>query len=134
MSDGRDCACCEPGAVADADGCPCPGGLSGKFIQPCLLLLLSQEASYGYMLMDRLQRMGAPSDAGAVYRMLRRMEQDGLVTSEWNTEGTGPAKRYYSISPEGVELLHTWSAALRNDRDVLQGFLEHYTKLFKSRR
>jgi poly-beta-hydroxybutyrate-responsive repressor len=127
----NDCACCEPESQADA--CPCPGGLSGKFLQPCLLLLLSQEASYGYVLMDRLQRLGAPSDASAVYRMLRRMEQEGLVSSEWNTEGVGPAKRYYRITPEGEELLHTWTAAVRRDKEVLEGFLDLYTKRFKSR-
>ena len=132
MSTDNECACCEPDSQTES--CPCPGGLSGKFIQPCLLLMLSQEDTYGYVLMDRLQQLGAPSDASAVYRMLRRMEQDGLVTSEWDTEGTGPAKRYYRITQGGEELLHTWTAAIRQDKEVLEGFLGLYSKRFKSRR
>lgn len=132
MNEKDGCSCFEP--VASAEACPCPRGLSGKFIQPCLLLLLSQEDSYGYVLMDRLQRLGAPSDAGAVYRMLRGMEEEGLMTSEWNTEGVGPAKRYYRITPEGEDLLHTWAVAIRRDKEVLEGFLGLYRKRFKSRR
>ena len=131
-SEEGDCSCSDP--ESREESCPCPGGLSGKFIQPCLLLLLSREDSYGYELMDRLQRMGAPSDAAAVYRMLRRMEEDGLVTSEWDTEGTGPAKRNYGITAEGEDLLHTWAVGLRRDKQVLEGFLDFYGKRFKTRR
>ena len=133
MRDGQDdCSCNE--SESRAQVCACPGGLSGKFIQPCLLLLLSHEDSYGYVLMSRLQQLGAPSDAGAVYRMLRRMENETLVTSEWNTEGAGPAKRYYRITPEGEELLHTWTVAVQRDKEILQGFLDLYHKRSKSRR
>ena len=43
-----------------------------------------------------------------VYRHLRQMDEEGLVISSWDNEGDGPAKRIYSITPEGMEMLEMW--------------------------
>lgn len=54
--------------------CQCPTGLSGKYMQPCLLLVLSQKNSYGYELMEEVRKLGATPYANAVYRMLRGLK------------------------------------------------------------
>ena len=101
-----------------------------RFVQPCLLLLLHQGRSHGYSLMEGLKGFGFgedPVDSSVVYRYLREMEEDGLVSSEWNTEASaGPARRVYRISEEGDHALAWWVAGLRETDRVLHSFLQAY--------
>ena len=78
------------------------GGRRGGFLQPCLLLLLAEGPQHGYTLMEALNRqqlLDHDVDVGNLYRALRRMEHDGLVTSLWNTHERGPNKRVDQRSP-----------------------------------
>ena len=72
-----------------------------------VLATLSQlhEARYGYALIDELSRRGLEIDQGTLYPLLRRLEEQGLLDSEWNVEGSRP-RRYYQISTSGMDLLH----------------------------
>ncbi|MEJ5199561.1 MAG: helix-turn-helix transcriptional regulator, partial [Anaerolineae bacterium] len=81
------------------DGAACPRRIS-RFLEPCLLLLLRDDATHGYNLLDALDRFGfAPGtvDASVVYRILREMEGEGWVSSQWDTAGSGPPRRVYSV-------------------------------------
>ena len=71
-----------------------------------VLAVLSQlkEARYGYALIDQLAKQGLEIEQGTLYPLLRRLEEQGLLQSEWNVEGSHP-RRYYVISPMGRELL-----------------------------
>lgn len=73
----------------------------GTVVLACLLTLRSPE--YGYALLKRLDAAGIPSDANTIYPLLRRLEERGLLVSEWNTDDTRPRK-FYRTSPEGNEL------------------------------
>ena len=46
---------------------------------------------------------GMPTEAGTLYPLLRRLEKQGLLTSEWETEGAKPRK-YYAVTPAGREV------------------------------
>ena len=61
----------------------------GSVLLACLLLL--RTPGYGYGLLERLEAAGVDVDANTLYPMLRRLEAQGLLTSEWDTEGPGPA-------------------------------------------
>jgi len=104
------------------------------FIQPCLLLLLHKKPAHGYELMESFARtgfdQGAP-DPGAIYRNLRKLEEDGYVTSSWETEGPGPARRLYKVTPEGEEFLHVWAANIHLQKERLENFLHIYKEHFK---
>ena len=78
--------------------------------------------------MERLARdADAPTaDPGLVYRTLRQLEDDGLVRSSWDTEGHGPARRLYQVTPEGMEFLNTWAVNIRQTRQQLDRFLSEY--------
>jgi poly-beta-hydroxybutyrate-responsive repressor len=129
----RECGC-EQGMSEMSEGsCECPGIIKERFCQPCILLLLSNEPSYGYELIDTLDKLGSSADASSVYKTLRKMEQEGLVKSRWDTEGAGPAKRYYEITPEGEELLHAWAVTIRKHLETLEGFLKIYGGRFRVR-
>jgi DNA-binding PadR family transcriptional regulator len=73
----------------------------GSVLLACLLLL--REPGYGYGLLERLEAVGVDVDANTLYPMLRRLEKQGLLDSEWDTEGARPRK-YYVTSAQGVDL------------------------------
>lgn len=103
------------------------GGLPRNYLRPCLLLLIAEEPSHGYDLMEKLEILGLGStDPGGLYRALRAMERDGLVLSEWETSTSGPARRTYALTEEGLEWLHAWAGALRESRRLLGRFLDRY--------
>lgn len=95
-----------------------------------VLHLLYERPSYGYELCERLRErsQGALSfEDGAIYPALHSFERDGLVEGYWEgeaaTEGEaerkGPRRRYYRLTPSGVEALrvavqewHTFSGAM----------------------
>jgi PadR family transcriptional regulator, regulatory protein PadR len=60
--------------------------------------------TYGYALLEALADAGFAVDANTLYPLLRRLEKQGLLTSEWNTEESRPRK-FYRVSPEGSSLL-----------------------------
>ncbi|HEY3800626.1 MAG TPA: PadR family transcriptional regulator [Caulobacteraceae bacterium] len=59
---------------------------------------------YGYTLRKELADAGLAIDEGALYPMLRRLESQGLLTSEWREEDKRN-KRFYRLSPDGAGLL-----------------------------
>lgn len=72
-----------------------------------------REERYGYTLRQSLEEAGLPIDEGALYPLLRRLEAQGLLTSEWR-EDAKRTKRFYRLSTRGVEtlaqLLGEWNA------------------------
>ena len=84
---------------------------------------------HGYELIERLPEVaGAETrvDVGNLYRLLRGLEDEGIVTSEWSADLPGPAKRTYELTAEGRALLHRWAESLREAQGVLSSFLERY--------
>jgi len=111
--------------------CRCSRQVRG-FIQPRLLLLLARKPTHGYELMDGLRAVQGEenlADPGLLYRTLRQFEEDGLVTSEWDTRGRGPARRVYRITDAGREYLEWWTADIRKTRAQLDQFLSDYQSL-----
>jgi PadR family transcriptional regulator PadR len=99
-----------------------------NWLQPFLLLSLQQWHSHGYELMQRLAVFGFESmDPGGVYRTLRQLERDGLVSSSWDTDSSqGPARRVYSLTASGEAYLQTWASALRGYQSMLDSFFQTY--------
>jgi poly-beta-hydroxybutyrate-responsive repressor len=100
-----------------------------RFAEPSLLLLLRERPMHGYELIERLPEVaGAESrvDVGNLYRLLRGLEDEGVVTSEWRADLPGPAKRTYELTAEGRRLLDRWAESLRDAQGVLSKFLERY--------
>ena len=66
---------------------------------------------YGYTLRKALADLGMEIDEGALYPMLRRLETQGLLVSEWREEERRK-KRFYRLSPQGeailARLLNEW--------------------------
>jgi PadR family transcriptional regulator PadR len=81
----------------------------GSVLLACLLILRSP--GYGYGLLEKLEESGVDVDANTLYPMLRRLEKQRLLTSEWDTDGARPRK-YYATSDRGLalaeELMSSW--------------------------
>lgn len=100
-----------------------------RFVEPCLLLLLHRDRTYGYDLLEGLKEFGfdqTPIDSSVVYRALRDMEAQGLVTSTWEISGGGPPRRVYRITATGHSHLARWVGELQETDRVLHSFLAAY--------
>jgi PadR family transcriptional regulator PadR len=91
-----------------------------------LLLLIAESPGHGYDLLDRLAAFGFERDPGTLYRMLRWMERDGQVRSEWELSAAGPGRRRYELTNAGHEQLDAAAASLIETRDVLDRFLQRF--------
>jgi poly-beta-hydroxybutyrate-responsive repressor len=99
-----------------------------RFTEPAILLLLRERRAHGYDLLERLPELTGEQrvEMGNLYRLLRGLEEEGLVTSEWDEDSAGPAKRRYAITEHGLHLLEHWVEALRSSQDRTARFLERY--------
>ena len=91
----------------------------GTVVLACLLILRTPD--YGYALLERLAAAGLAVDGNTLYPLLRRLEKQELVTSEWNTDEARPRK-FYRTSAAGetlaARLLQDWSELTRTLTDI----------------
>ncbi|MGH2739400.1 MAG: PadR family transcriptional regulator [Actinomycetota bacterium] len=99
-----------------------------RFVEPAVLLLLREGPRHGYELLDSIPQLAGEAgvDIGNLYRMLRALEAEGLVSSEWSADLPGPAKRTYRLTDAGKRLLTRWAGALREVDDGITRFLNRY--------
>jgi PadR family transcriptional regulator, regulatory protein PadR len=89
-----------------------------------VVMVLSQlaEQQYGYSLVQRFEEQGLNLDPGTLYPLLRRLEKQGLLLSQWDTEGGHP-RRYYSLSPAGHEVLTSMAKEWQSMSELMQRLL-----------
>lgn len=78
---------------------------------------------YGYALRQALADKGMPIEEGTLYPLLRRLEGQGVLASEWRIQ-EGPPRRYYALNAEGTALLERLAAAWRGMNDAMTRLLE----------
>jgi poly-beta-hydroxybutyrate-responsive repressor len=109
-----------------------PGsGRQERYVQASILLGLVPAPSYGYELITKMQKFGfleGSAPPGMIYRHLRQMEEDNLVRSEWEMPETGAAKRIYTLTEEGRQVLELWIHFMQARADKLNHFIDMYKK------
>lgn len=91
-----------------------------------ILLVLSQlrEPMYGYSLVKKLNVHDIPMDANTLYPLMRRLEGQGLLVSQWDTSEAKPRK-YYQITGDGLAVLEKtkayWKTFSTNVDSLLEG-------------
>ncbi len=90
----------------------------GTVVLACLRLLRTPE--YGYRLLEELNARGFETDTNTLYPLLRRLEKQGHLTSDWNTDQTRPRK-FYRTSARGARL----AAALTDDFRAVADAIDH---------
>jgi len=89
----------------------------------CVLSKL-KEPTYGYNLIGILSGSGVAVEANTLYPLLRRLEDQGLLESTWNTDAAKPRK-YYKTTPFGDEIFETlkkhWHGTVDSVNTILGG-------------
>lgn len=91
-----------------------------------ILLVLNQlkEPKYGYNLVKNLQNNGITIESNTLYPLMRRLESQGLLKSEWETSEAKPRK-YYQITEDGLIVLEKttlkWKEFSEKVRNMLEG-------------
>lgn len=93
----------------------------GTVVLACLELL--REPGYGYGLLEDLEARGFGADGNTLYPLLRRLEKQGFLTSEWNTDESRPRK-FYRTSPEGMLLAETLTTEWRSLNEAIATLTE----------
>lgn len=108
--------------------CTCALGKLYRFVEPILLfLLLKKKTAYGYELVGELNEHAltdATIERGAVYRTLRTLEANGNVVSTWDVSGSGPARRQYHLTENGIVHLQEWIEVMSKMADGMRHFVE----------
>lgn len=102
-----------------------------RFMEICLLLLLDQETSHGYTLAERLNDFGFSKEElnmGSLYRTLRKMEKDALLSSYWEEGKQGPKKRVYQVTEAGKRNMGNWIEVLKKRREQISKLITYYEK------
>lgn len=101
------------------------GAGRGALVEPAALAALLRAGAHGYDLRRAIGDVTGGAigvDPGGLYRVLRRLEDEGFVTSSWVEGESGPQKRTYELTAEGRELAEEWSRHLR-ERERTAGVL-----------
>lgn len=113
--------CCEA-----ADGTRRGRG-QGALIEPLVLAALTRSVTHGYDLARTIEEMTAgqvSADAGGMYRVLRRLEAEEMVVSQWTEGESGPQRREYRLTEAGRALLGHWLEHLEQRRRTLDVLID----------
>lgn len=114
-----------------AGGGPGGGRYRRAVLETSILALLAESTSHGYDLVDQISSLAADLvciDPGSMYRLLRSLEEQGLVTSSWHTLETGPSRRVYKITQQGIEALELMAESLTFRAAAMQNLADHATQ------
>jgi PadR family transcriptional regulator PadR len=99
-----------------------------NWLTPVALAMLREESSHGYELMERMAEFGFEQiNPGTLYRTLRKMENEGLCETVWETSNGGPACRVYSVTDAGEGYLEDWAEGCKKYQRVLDAFFLAHT-------
>ncbi|KAE8763377.1 PadR family transcriptional regulator [Georgenia thermotolerans] len=95
-------------------------------LEVCVLRILGEGPTYGYAISARLAQEGIGTvKGGTLYPLLARFERTGLVRVEWRTGETGPARKYYALTPAGRAELATLAGRWAAFADLTSRFVVH---------
>ncbi|MCJ7693992.1 MAG: PadR family transcriptional regulator [Anaerolineaceae bacterium] len=89
-----------------------------------VLAVLSQleKEQYGYDLMKLLEEKDLSIDQGTLYPLLRRLEKQNLLDSEWRVEESRP-RRYYKINDFGMDVLHNLLNEWQSMKTIMENLI-----------
>lgn len=123
------------GARRAAGGGPGDGAGGGRYrravLETSILASLAETTTHGYDLVEQIGGLASDLvciDPGSMYRLLRELEEQGLVSSTWQTPEAGPSRRVYVITQMGIEALEVAAAALAARASAMQRLAGHAVK------
>ena len=105
----------------------------GGLIQLLVLRILHEKPSHGYQIMEELEKITSEKyipEPGAIYTMLRRMEEKEFVTSKWEKKETGADRRVYTLTEAGVKVLKEGLGMVKKRRQLMDSLVQFYDAHF----
>jgi len=102
-------------------------------IQLLILRILHERPSHGYQLMEELERITSEKyipEPGAVYTLLRRMEERGLLASKWEKKDSKTDRRVYTLTEDGVRVLREGLEMVKKRKQLMDGLIKFYDANF----
>jgi len=105
-------------------------GRTAHLLEPAILVSLMGVRAHGYALAEALAGYGlGGTSLRRIYRLLRTMEEQGWVVSDWDTEQTqGPPRRVYTLTPGGEAVLADWVVYLTESGEAIERLLGEYRR------
>lgn len=117
----------------DGQPCSCAMGNLYRYVEPIALFQLKAKGKvHGYELLKAINEHSLTDsvvDPGALYRTMRRLEENGYVVSVWDANSSGPAKRVYELTPSGEGHLKEWVIVLQQLVQTMDGFVKEAKSL-----
>lgn len=111
--------------------CICSGKSLDRMLRPAVLTILCDQAQglHGYAIEKQLRAFKffrhQPPDYTGLYRLLKRMEAEGLLSSTESESRSGPSKRIHRLTDRGRGCLSRWLGSLVEYREMLDDLLMH---------
>lgn len=111
--------------------CICSGKSLDRMLRPAVLTILHTQPQglHGYAIEKQLQSLrffkSHPPDYTGLYRLLKQMEDEGLLTSKESDSLSGPSRRIYRLSEKGINCLSRWVESLETYQEMLCDLLSH---------
>lgn len=103
------------------------GFIGTDLLIPAILAILKKEPTHGYSLLEKFSEIGLNLSffhPSILYRTLRAMEIQGLVSSNWDVQTNGPARRVYSITKIGEDFLKNWCSTVTENIQLIQKIID----------
>jgi len=118
----------QTGAAGPGPGAAGGGRYRRAVLETSILASLAESTTHGYDLVEQIDALAADLvciDAGSMYRLLRELEEQGLVSSSWQTPESGPPRRVYVITEQGIEALELMAKSLAMRAAAMQRLADH---------
>ncbi len=96
--------------------CSCEMGKIYRFAEPIVLISIAKTGeAHGYTIAQESEKLAVTHsklDTGVIYRTLHPLEQQGKITSAWDTSGSGPARRMYRLTNDGWIHIEEWAQVI----------------------
>lgn len=111
----------------DFNECACSGKTLARLLRPAIMAVLAKGPAHGYQLAHDLRQMKMftcqEADPTGIYRMLKQMEDEKLLTSRWDLIDSGPAKRVFAMTKAGMACMNQWRQTLVDYREAVDELL-----------
>ena len=74
-------------------------------LEYCILSIISRSEAYASDILETLKNAELLVVEGTLYPLLTRMKNEGLLSYRWQESTGGPPRKYYTLTPEGEQLL-----------------------------
>lgn len=103
----------------------------GKIIHASLLCELIEGPNYGYELMSKLGSYGIEEDVNisTLYRCLNKLEDSKFIKSNWEESESGPNKKVYNITQDGIDELKNIISFIEDRKKILENVIKRYENI-----